>query len=1432
MTTGNSRDTRQELHLPVSEASIRSAKRMLDELAKARSETKEILGLFKSIQDTLKTMRGLGLMQGNNGRGTISQMFEGERFRAGMTRDRLAFDATNSGKKIANEKEYTRLVKEGLKFSKENKVTQDAIAQSQHTRTKTLLRINDLQEAMNRRAAVEKRLGYEIATGKRSTVKAFERQLSALDQVIARLRKEKQLNDQISKAREHNVALETAQAEAARRKTLGRLFGDGGAGLFAVQSGILANYAALNAGRDAAGNTFQFSAELDESLRNLQAITRTTDDGMKDLKESLIDVSEQTKFTAVEVTNAAVTLGQAGLSVDQIKDASAAVSLLATATGTDLDRAVDIATSTLGVFNMESSRMGDVANIMTEAVNSSKLNIEKLTLGLQYSGNIAAQSGLQFEELTAAMGAMANAGIRSGSTLGTGTRQILISLQKPSGEFLKTLERLGLTMEDVNLRSKGLYGVLNTLQEAGFTSADAIRSFEVRAASAFNALMANKNQVLELESAFLRSSAATEANETQMRSLNNQGKRLASVLGSLASTGFEPILYALRDTAKFLGDVGEALRDYPNLLRAAVVGVTALGAAWAAFRIKALVAGLWSLAGGVGGLTTAAAVGSRAIRMYGLAAGSAAIGIRMFKLALGPLGLALGVAAFAMSSFMRESNSAENALAKATAAVENAQGVTSKYAQQISTLDGKIQELRDRYDELNSNSTMLASETQIVRDQFVDMGYDVMDTASTVDGLIGKLSQLRTALSEKFVISLGIEGETIKGLIDVVNINRSMNRRNMTDARPAMVDPVSETLGADNVAAIESGIDDPAVLGAHLVAIQRAIAEREAAQADKGFFSGAARNKLEIENLRKYEKFLKEEHSLAENVSTLQKNLEANRKDIRIAQQQDSEFYKGLDTDLAKLEREFGQVHADALKIPRGQPQRREEVYNQGTEKLGGRLDDVEGTIQSAINAGMMSQEAAAPLLTRLATLRGTDERTSKDFFTAGTPLRRQQYQKQTRATRAALTTLTQDLRKPGSDRDALLSQGDQLLDNLAQSLKDEYLSGVENYDAADPLNNDPAVIAALASIDDEIAERRNQLRNTRARSSGGGSRRDPFEKREFNTLMDGFKTRFTEAEVGMEIGRVGGKDALQTMKTVVSEAERALAIRKEELEALQAKREAGTLTNEEQKRANALVNEEKTLLDFIRQRKKDVLEVSKELGVAQANINATVNTWAQKNLNVGETLTSGITSALSTVKSAMSELFTSWANGTKSGKQAFKDFAISVIKSIQNIFAEMLTVMILKKALGWMGFGADSGVGEAFNAATGVSLAREGTVVKKAASGTIVKGNLNRDSQLYSLMPGEGVLTRSAVQAIGEDEVHRLNAMGNNVVQASSHQGAANQSSKPSPTSRDMNIYLVDERSQAGSLGPNDILAIVNDDIARGGTTKKLIKTVQMGGM
>ncbi|MDB2579670.1 hypothetical protein N9Y00_11750, partial [Tateyamaria sp.] len=326
--------------------------------------------------------------------------------------------------------------------------------------------------------------------------------------------------------------------------------------------------------------------------------------------------------------------------------------------------------------------------------------------------------------------------------------------------------------------------------------------------------------------------------------------------------------------------------------------------------------------------------------------------------------------------------------------------------------------------------------------------------------------------------------------------------------------------------------------------------------------------------------------------------------------------------------------------------------------------------------------------------------------------------------------------------------------------------------------------------------------------------------------LINDLEAKLDVAENYLKAGQTVGAEYDDVMDTALAKVSEIHS----QISTLQAKLKADGLTVQEQEKLNTLIDQQARLTTFIAAEEMRIARIKMQQGQLAEGVLLTTKSWARENLSMSTTLQDGLTSALSNAKNALTDFFTAWSDGTKSGKEAFKGLAVSVLKSIQQIFAEMLAVAILQKALGWLGGAIGGDVGA--NLTELATNLREGGAVKNAAMGEHVRGNLNRDSQRYNLMPGEYVLRRSAVQAVGVKELDRLNSMGNNIVSAGSHQGAANQTNQKTPTGSTMNIYLVDERSQAGQMGPMDVLAIVNDDISKGGTTKKLIKSVQTGSM
>lgn len=343
-----------------------------------------------------------------------------------------------------------------------------------------------------------------------------------------------------------------------------------------VQLNIMANYAAINKLVSGFKYLLNYTVQYDEELHQLQAISGMSSSSLSKVRDTIESVAMATEFSSLEIAKASTVLAQAGLSATQIQRTLPSIAKLATATGTDLATSTDVITSTLNVYNMQVSEAEHVTNALTTAMNESKATISQFQTGLQYAGNIASQLGVSFEETTAAISAMTQAGIRSKSTLGTGLRAILTEFSKPSKTLITQLEKVGLSIEDIDVRSKGLSNVLKTLKTAGFGVTEALRGMQRRSATALVSLMSQVDFMDELRLKMAGSTAATKANETQMEALAKQMKNFQNVMSNAATQGLEPFIRLLSNLLAILNKMANSPVG-KGLLSVLLTGVAAGG---------------------------------------------------------------------------------------------------------------------------------------------------------------------------------------------------------------------------------------------------------------------------------------------------------------------------------------------------------------------------------------------------------------------------------------------------------------------------------------------------------------------------------------------------------------------------------------------------------------------------------------------------------------------------------------------------------------------------------------------------------------------------------------------------------------------------------------------------------------------------------------
>lgn len=305
-------------------------------------------------------------------------------------------------------------------------------------------------------------------------------------------------------------------------------------------------------------NTVQESVtalvQLDDELAKLQAIAGATDQQMTSLKKTILEVGTNSRFSVNELAKITQVLAQAGISVGDMENVLRSVTTLATASGSTPDEAVQLVTSALGAFQLQGSEAARVADLMTEALNRTKLTVQQTGQAIQYVGATAYEQNISLEQLLATIGAIAQAGVKSGSTIGTGFRQFLVDLSNPSKDLRENLEALGLKASDVDVRVRGLPAVLETLRDAGFGAAQAYDGLEVRAAAFYLTAKNNIDIIDRLQLAFSQQSAAANANEKAMSSLSAQWQEFKNRLTEAADEKTSGFLALLKSGLSAIND--------------------------------------------------------------------------------------------------------------------------------------------------------------------------------------------------------------------------------------------------------------------------------------------------------------------------------------------------------------------------------------------------------------------------------------------------------------------------------------------------------------------------------------------------------------------------------------------------------------------------------------------------------------------------------------------------------------------------------------------------------------------------------------------------------------------------------------------------------------------------------------------------------------
>jgi len=456
--------------------------------------------------------------------------------------------------------------------------------------------------------------------------------------------------------------------------------------------------------------------EFTTSLNTMKAVSQATAEQMAQVSERAKQLGSDVTLPGTSANDAAAAmteLAKGGFSVKQSMDAAKGSLQLAAAAQIDAAQAATIQSQALQAFGLKAADAGRVADVLANAANASSAEITDVAWALQSGGAVAKQFGLSIEDTAAAIGLLANSGIK-GSDAGTLLKSALLALTDQGKPAQEAIGKLGLTVYDSQGKFAGLRTMFEQLQRASgqmtpevyqaatatLFGSDAMRLASIAAEKGVEGYDRLHDAMSKQGSAAEVAAAKMEGLPGAMQMATNAAEVLAlgvydlikGPLTQFATSAADKIgdatpkiTSAMHDAADAAISIGHAvgpvvsqLADLPPVLYVATAAFVAL---------RATVLGTWLTTG-------AAAIGTAATALYGF--GTAAVGVatatgRMIQVAtigqvalgrfgsvIAQLGTHVPVVARMQSAFMDTSVAAstlartQGALAAATVGVRSA----------------------------------------------------------------------------------------------------------------------------------------------------------------------------------------------------------------------------------------------------------------------------------------------------------------------------------------------------------------------------------------------------------------------------------------------------------------------------------------------------------------------------------------------------------------------------------------------------------------------------------------------------------------------------------------------------------------------------------------------------------------------------------------
>lgn len=499
-------------------------------------------------------------------------------------------------------------------------------------------------------------------------------------------------------------------------------------------------------------------SEFEKAMDATAATAGATAAEYEMLRNAAMEMGRTTSKTATESANALEYMALAGWSVEDSIAGLPGVLRLSEATGLDLARTSDLVTDSMSAAGVSIDELAGYLDVAAMANNKSNQTAEQFMEAMIGVGGVMHGLNVPFEETAAALGMMANRGIK-GSEAGNALSAVMANLTTGTGRAGKMMDKIGLSAFDSEGKFKGLRGTLEELNEKIADMTEEERNATLAAiggkqhVDAMNDLLAGLNT--EVADGVSEWDALADALGGAEGALEKMAQtKMDNLVGDLAIFGsalddakiqiYEGLQEPMREAVQFGTDMiykyaggvaGAVKQNFPTVKRYVSEAADALED----FAGPLLDAGSWLadhpdvIAGTLGGIATTITTMKVASVITSTAGAIKALGI---ALASNPVTAAIGVAAVAGGALVGIS---------AKVKIAEAQLKRASLAKHFGDMNLSMEELRQ-------------TAALIIDNGNLDAFAQTIEEFDKVDSIAGNLRTLQTTMDKiNFKASLGFD---------------------------------------------------------------------------------------------------------------------------------------------------------------------------------------------------------------------------------------------------------------------------------------------------------------------------------------------------------------------------------------------------------------------------------------------------------------------------------------------------------------------------------------------------------------------------------------------------------------------------------------------------------------------------------------------------